>query len=177
MSKEQKNIQAENQKSSHLPVYGVEPYYGVGIIILTFVGIVLSVMGVLDSGKITNHILTVIMVILGIILFIEGFLVWKFAAIGKNSIDNYIKNNELCITGVYSIVRNPCYSGIMYMCSGIVFVAHNIWLLLLPIMFWVGMTILMKKTEEKWLTKLYGQEYVDYCKRVNRCIPWFPKKS
>ena len=37
------------------------------------------------------------------------------------------------------------------------------------------MTILMKATEEKWLRELYGKEYEDYCKRVNRCWPWFPK--
>lgn len=116
------------------------------------------------------------MIILGIILFIAGFLIWKAAAVGKSSIDSYIKNNELCKTGVYSIVRNPCYSGIMYMCSGAVFIVHNVWLLLLPIIYWIAMTILMKKTEEKWLTKLYGQEYIDYCKKVNRCIPWFPRK-
>ena len=34
----------------------------------------------------------------------------------------------------------------------------------------------LKNTEEKWLSELYGQEYLDYCKKVNRCIPWFPKK-
>lgn len=35
----------------------------------------------------------------------------------------------------------------------------------------------MKHTEEKWLAALYGREYADYCKRVNRCIPWFPKSE
>jgi hypothetical protein len=35
------------------------------------------------------------------------------------------------------------------------------------------MIIVLKKTEEKWLYKMYGEEYLDYCKRVNRCIPWF----
>ena len=34
----------------------------------------------------------------------------------------------------------------------------------------------LKNTEEKWLANLYGQEYIDYCKRVNRCIPWLPRK-
>ncbi len=26
--------------------------------------------------------------------------------------------------------------------------------------------------EEKWLLDLYGEEYVEYKKHVNRCIPW-----
>lgn len=31
--------------------------------------------------------------------------------------------------------------------------------------------------EEKWLAELYGQEYIDYCKKENRCIPWFSNKK
>ena len=30
--------------------------------------------------------------------------------------------------------------------------------------------------EEKWLRDMYGKEYEDYCKRVNRCWPWLPVK-
>lgn len=91
MNKEQRSPHGDNQESGHLPIYGVGPYYGVGIILLTVTGIVLSVAGVLDSGKITNTILMVTMIFLGILLLVEGFLVWKSAAIGKNSVDNYIK--------------------------------------------------------------------------------------
>ena len=89
MNKEQRSPHGDNQESGHLPIYGV----GLGIILLTVTGIVLSVAGVLDSGKITNTILKVTMIFLGILLPVEGFLVWKSAAIGKNSVDNYIKKN------------------------------------------------------------------------------------
>ena len=44
-------------------------------------------------------------------------------------------------------------------------------------LFWLEMTIVLKNTEEKWLKDLYGEEYVEYCKNVNRCIPWFPKRK
>ncbi|MBQ3937315.1 MAG: hypothetical protein II722_09680 [Ruminococcus sp.] len=55
-------------------------------------------------------------------------------------------------------------------------IAHNPFLLVIPALFWSEMTIVLKRTEEKWLTELYGQQYTDYCKKVNRCIPWFEKK-
>ena len=74
-------------------------------------------------------------------------------------------------------MRNPCYSGIMLMCSGGLLIAHNLWLLILPVFYWAAMTVLMKCTEEKRLKELYRQEYIDYCKNVNRCIPWFPRKK
>ena len=43
--------------------------------------------------------------------------------------------------------------------------------------FWALMTVMMKNTEEKWLTERFGKEYINYCKRVNRAIPWFAKKG
>lgn len=52
----------------------------------------------------------------------------------------------------------------------------NLLSLLLPCIFWVDITILMKSTEEKWLAECYGREYMDNGNQVNRCIPWFPKQ-
>jgi len=40
-------------EKEHLPIYGVGPFYGVGIIVSTVIGIVLSVTGVITSGRIT----------------------------------------------------------------------------------------------------------------------------
>ena len=39
---------------------------------------------------------------------------------------------------------------------------------------WALLTVTLKLTEEKWLLDLYGQDYADYMKQVNRCIPWPP---
>ena len=49
----------------------------------------------------------------------------------------------------------------------------NVLLLPLPLIYWGLMTVMMKRTEEKWLYDAFGEEYVQYCKDVNRCIPWF----
>lgn len=32
-------------------------------------------------------------------------------------------------------------------------------------------------TIKKWLKNLYGREYEEYCRRVNRCIPWLLKSG
>ncbi len=173
---QEKRNGTEKQESGHLPIYGVGPYYGAGVILCTVIGIVLTAAGVLQRGTVTNGIGMAMMIVLGVLFMVEGILIWRFAAIGKDCIDQYIQRNELCQTGVYAVVRNPCYSGIMLLCTGILLAAHNVYLLPLPVIFWAAMTVLMKKTEERWLAELYGQAYTDYCKRVNRCIPWFPKK-
>ncbi|MCM1365470.1 MAG: isoprenylcysteine carboxylmethyltransferase family protein [Faecalibacterium sp.] len=158
--------------NEHLPVYGVGPIYGICIIAVTVIAIVLSCMDILSVGKITA--LKLPFIIIGILIAISGFVVWFKAAF---KIDKYIVSNELCTDGIYGIVRNPCYSGIMLMCTGSLFIANNLLLLILPFVYWIAMTILMKHTEEKWLYELYGKEYTDYCKKVNRCIPWFARKK
>ena len=48
---------------------------------------------------------------------------------------------------------------------------NNLYLLIMPFVYWILLTIMMINTEEKWLRKKYGEEYTNYCKRVNRCIP------
>ncbi len=69
------------------------------------------------------------------------------------------------------------YSGIWIALTGITFMWHNIWTLILPLIDWGIMTIALINTEEKWLLGLYGKEYEEYKKHVNRCIPWFPRKK
>lgn len=166
----------QKTQKEHLPIYGVGPFYGAGIITMTVLGVVSVARGNLESGKIESTAVTIGFIIAGILIALLGFFVWKAAALGKKSIDKYIESNTLCTTGIYSVVRNPCYSGIVLVCTGVLLIMHNLWLLLLPVIYWIAMTIMLKCSEEKWLLNLYGQEYADYCKRVNRCIPWFPKK-
>ena len=68
------------------------------------------------------------------------------------------------------------YSGMWGIMSGISFMSHNAWLLVIQLINWGIMTVVLINTEEKWLKDLYGNEYTDYCRMVNRCWPWIPKK-
>lgn len=154
------------KENLHLPIYGVGPIYGVSIIAVTVLGVVLSCLDIIPAGK--YEAARIPFLIIGIAVLLYGFSVWYRAAF---RIDKYITSNKLCTDGVYAEVRNPCYSGIMLVCTGAIFIANNLFLLVLPVLYWIFMTILMKNTEEKWLEDLYGAEYLEYKKKVNRCIP------
>ncbi|MCH5298028.1 MAG: isoprenylcysteine carboxylmethyltransferase family protein [Ruminococcus sp.] len=158
---------------NHLPAIGVGPIIITPQIILTFVGIMLSVFGFFDAGKIA--ILKIPFTVIGIIIIVFGIYLW-YCANFKEKVFDCITKNKLATKGVYSMVRNPIYSAFFLICLGAVLIANNLILFIIPVICWVYMTIFLKRTEEKWLLNLYGQEYIDYCKRVNRCIPWFPKK-
>ena len=161
------------KNKEHLPLMGVGPVYVMSIIALTVIGIVLSVVDILNIGK--YDVLKIPFAILGVLLIALGVFMWLSANFASKLDDN-IKSNKLVTTGIYAWVRNPIYSAFLLMCTGAILIANNIILLLLPLLYWIFMTVLMKNTEEKWLQELYGQEYTEYCQRVNRCIPWFPQK-
>ena len=110
---------------------------------------------------------------LGVILIAAGVALWIYA-VPVSKIDDGIRENRLVTTGAYALVRNPIYSAVMIACTGVLLIVGNAWFFVLALIYWLFMTVLMKATEEKWLRDLYGKEYDDYYKRVNRCWPWLP---
>lgn len=171
----------------HLPVMGVGPVYVVSIVIVTIITILFG----RTTGNMTDQPapqfftlldafpphtpFSIFFGILGVLIILLGLIIYILAI--KIKITKAIKENRLLTTGVYSIVRNPIYSAWLLLCTGALLCSGSLILtLLLFLIFWAYLTILMKHTEEKWLTKLYGAPYIEYCKKVNRCLPWFPKK-
>lgn len=158
----------------HLPIMGVGPAYVVSIILLSILAMIADTT-LLHLPRPTSTLLEISLFIVGLLLILSGLLIY-FLAI-KAKITRSIKENTLVTHGVYSVVRNPIYSAWLFICTGTLFLYGNPCLaLLLFFTFWLFLTILMKHTEEKWLTKLYGEAYLEYCKKVNRCLPWFQQK-
>ena len=163
----------KNKKKDHLPVYGVGPVCVYLMVVLLIIGIVLKYLGYLDSGD--AGVFRIPMYLIGVALIVFGVYMWIHAVIIEKVGDDILQNH-LATTGMYALVRNPIYTAIAMALTGIVFLLTNFWLLILPVLFWLDITLFMKFTEEKWLLGLYGDEYREYCKKVNRCIPWFPRK-
>ena len=161
------------KEKKHLPVIGVGPIIVIPQLVLTILGIVVSNMGYFDFAKVIFFRYPFLIV--GVIAILGGVYLW-FGANFKEKVGEGIVENRLITTGVYSIVRNPIYSAFFLVCIGAVLIANNLILLTIPVLGWIYMTIFLINTEEKWLTDMYGQEYEAYCKKVNRCIPWFPKR-
>lgn len=161
------------EKQYSLPVFGIGPVYVLSCLVLTIMGLLLNHRGLLNCGRIP--LLQIPMLIGGLLLIIAGVFLWVFAVIVQR-IGREIKRGKLVTSGVYSLVRNPIYSAFIFIFTGILLMVNNILLLILPILFWLYLTILLKNTEEKWLLAKFGQAYLDYCQKVNRVIPWWRKK-
>jgi protein-S-isoprenylcysteine O-methyltransferase Ste14 len=158
----------------HLPVYGPGPAICAGMIALTVVAVLMRNMDLISAGKMTGSVRTLLLAA-GILCILAGAALWIYA-VKISKIDDGIINNRLVTSGAYALVRNPIYSAFMIVCTGVLLAAGNLYLLVLPFVYWGYMTAVLKRTEEKWLKDLYGKEYEDYCKRVNRCWPGIPEK-
>lgn len=161
-------------RKNHLPLYGVGPIIVYGQFVFTAISIMLTY--IFEFGFLTISAFNILFRVIGILLIVSGIYL-NLSAKLKSKLFKNVEDNKLKTDGVYSIVRNPVYSGALLVCTGAVLIANNLILLIVPVICWLYMTLFLMKTEEKWLEELYGQEYVSYCKRVNRCIPWFTKQK
>jgi protein-S-isoprenylcysteine O-methyltransferase Ste14 len=161
-----KNYLKEGQK---LPLFGIGPHLIYGIGLFTVICVIMFVY-VFKIGNLSGNWVWAFR-ITGGILIVFGFIIWFVGAL-KSGMDDSITENKLKTDGIYAWVRNPMYSGWWMLITGISLMWHNVFLI--PVFFinWGIMTIVLKNTEEKWLADLYGSEYEDYKKCVNRCILW-----
>ncbi|MDU1006416.1 MAG: isoprenylcysteine carboxylmethyltransferase family protein [Clostridium butyricum] len=159
-------------KQNHMSYFGVGPIYVILTFILTAIAVYIGKMQYFSIGK--TQIMKIPLFILGIVLIVLGIVLWVQAVI-ISRIDKNITENKLLTTGAYAWVRNPIYSAFTIVFTGILCVQNNLILLVLPFIYWVFLSIIVKK-EETVLEKIFGQEYLIYKSKVNRCIPWFPKR-
>lgn len=157
------------KNKDHLPMYGIGPIYGGVSIAVTVAAVILGQQEFAEAGIIP--VLKIPSLIIGILLIAFGAYLW-YSAVFRAKVDDGIMQNKLVTTGVYGLVRNPIYSAFMFFCTGTLFVSGNVFFYPLFFFYWGFMTVLVINTEEKWLEEVCGEEYIEYKRNVNRCIPW-----
>lgn len=166
-----KNFNKEGQK---LPLFGIGPYMVFGMGAVTLAGIILF--GYVLKIGILEAPWTILFRIMGVLLILLGVFIWYIGAV-RSDMDNHIESNKLKTGGIYAWVRNPMYSGWWIAFAGIALMWHNVWMLVLPVITWIIMTVTLINSEEKWLSDLYVADYEAYKTKVNRCIPWKPAED
>lgn len=162
------------EKNKPLSRYGVGPFYAGSVFGLTAAALVLEHQNLLPRVQLPASMAAVPAAIAAV-LVVSAALLW-FNAVFAQKLAQHIRQNELVTSGAYRWVRNPIYTAIMFAMWGLLLLCGNLLLLLLCPVYYVLMTVMVKHTEEKWLAQRYGEQYLDYCRRVNRCIPRPPGK-
>ena len=73
--------------------------------------------------------------------------------------------------GIFAHCRNPLYLGNILIVAGLGIVAHSVLFYVLGIPLIIFLYVAVIKAEEDYLTNKFGEEYVEYCRNVNRFIP------
>ena len=153
-------------ENNHLPLYGIGPYIIGVITLMTIIAIMISFLNYIPVYASYSLILR----LFGVILMVVGAVFW-LSAVLNSDIQKNIVQNHLVTTGIYGIVRHPIYAAFLYAITGVLLMADNLILMPLSVVYWLILTLTMVKTEEKWLIDLYGDDYLNYSKKVNRFIP------
>ena len=101
--------------------------------------------------------------------FVIGSVIgsWAFLAIGiKNTIGI---DDELITCGPYKYSRNPQYLGDSMNILGYLILSNSRMVLIIGIL-GVTLNLLAPIIEEPWLEERYGKDYLEYKRKVRRCL-------
>ncbi len=81
------------------------------------------------------------------------------------------KQKTIAIRGLYAITRNPMYLGRYFIILGGIVLTGNITLIIIYTIFYYFYMVNRVKREEKTLEGIFKEDYINYCKQVNRFFP------
>jgi protein-S-isoprenylcysteine O-methyltransferase Ste14 len=107
----------------------------------------------------------------GLGAIISSWCVWDFYSKGEGTPAPIDPPKNLVISGLYSYVRNPMYTGILSILLG-----HIIWFESLALMVYFAVLfgifhLFVLYYEEPHLTETFGPSYKNYMKKVPRWLP------
>ncbi len=116
-----------------------------------------------------NGLLALIPIGLGLWLDVVAMRTFRKAGTTVNPV-NPEKASTLVDNGVFARSRNPIYVAlILFLTGGFLWFGNLLNLVVIAVFIWY-MTNFQIKPEEEALTKVFGQPYEDYLKRVRRWI-------
>lgn len=109
----------------------------------------------------------IVIAVLGDVIFVISVLTMKDSwRAGVSETDK----TELVTDGIYQISRNPAFLGFDFVYIGVSMMFFNWVLLAVSVFAMVMFHLQIVNVEEDFLTSVFGKEYVEYKKKVNRYL-------
>ncbi len=115
----------------------------------------------------------------GMLLLAPGRLAARtFLAMRKNkTVLGYSQpTTKLIVDGPFGFTRNPLHLSLLLVTGGIAVFANSMWYLVALLLLFLILNFWVVPREEKYLESSFGDEYVQYKKRVSRWIRFDLKK-
>ncbi len=96
---------------------------------------------------------------------------WAFTFVGRGTPGPWDAPRRFVARGVYRIVRNPMYAGIVLVLLGEAIVFASWGLLLYALLLWGAFSLTVVGYEEPALREQFGDDYEAYSRAVPRWIP------
>jgi protein-S-isoprenylcysteine O-methyltransferase Ste14 len=114
-------------------------------------------------------------VIIGLIITVIGQAI-RGATIGlayiiRGGKDKKVYAEDLVTTGIFAHCRNPLYVGNILMLAGVGVLSNSLLYVVIMIPFFLFVYQAIVLAEENFLRNKFGEQFNNYCARVNR---WFP---
>lgn len=122
------------------------------------------------------HDATLISMVVGFIMLLvgESFRLWGVSVAGSETrTTGGVGGSFLVVSGAYSHLRNPLYLGniLIYLGIGVMSMSLFPFLQIVALLFFLLQYQLIIKEEEEFLTKKFGESYLQYKKNVPSLIP------
>jgi protein-S-isoprenylcysteine O-methyltransferase Ste14 len=137
----------------------------INLVFLLLRGLKVKIGLVVDMPAIVDYIALMLMFIGLIIAEVTSFRLKNDLIFGLSDSDKHILQTK----GIYSISRHPFYIGFLLILISSVLFVPNIFNIIVFTFSWLLHHFIMIK-EEEFLTSKYGDEYLDYSKKVKRYI-------
>jgi len=136
-----------------------------------FGGLVPIATGLLDPWRGSGHSLGFIVVAIGLVVL--GWCVRDFYVAGRGTLAPWAPPENLVIVGLYRYTRNPMYAGVLLIVSGFALLFTSLLVAIYCALAAVTFHLRVIFSEEKWLARQFGDEWLRYKQGVPR---WFPQK-
>ncbi|TNF87017.1 MAG: isoprenylcysteine carboxylmethyltransferase family protein [Gammaproteobacteria bacterium] len=126
--------------------------------------------GILEEGSLLPspwQYLGLLPVLVGVVMAVQGSRLFDRA--GTNIIP-FTESSALVTSGVFSISRNPMYTGMVLALAGTALIMNGLLAWLVVIAFTALIRGFFIRTEERLMEKTFGEEYLAYKASVRRWI-------
>lgn len=107
--------------------------------------------------------------VIGFVWLAIGIIFWIYSAI---YFLRHFKPGNLLTTGPFALCRNPIYSSIiLFIIPAIGILLHSGLILSIALVVYINFRISIHG-EAVVLKRLFGEQYVEYCRKVNEIVPF-----